>query len=82
MENQAQWEQYIQVWRTATTRNIDVAKLHIQLSRRAHTEHPAIEAAIRIGLEKRGWVNKEALAPTSVSYKKAIAQAPRRRGWG
>jgi hypothetical protein len=77
----AHWERYIIVCRSASTRDRAVLKLHVQLARKAMSSFPLFEESLRNALQARGWTPKDAMAPTSVSYKSVIKEVAKRRGW-
>jgi hypothetical protein len=76
-----EWERYVQVCRTAGTRDRAVKKFHLQLSLLALTEFPDFAEAFRIALRKRGWTPKDSTAPTSQAFKSVISSVSSRREW-
>jgi hypothetical protein len=76
-----EWERYVQVCRTAGTRDRAVKKFHLQLSLLAQTEFPDFAEAFRTALRKRGWTPKDGTAPTSQAFKSVIASVNSRREW-
>jgi hypothetical protein len=77
----AKWEQHITVFRTATTRDREIMKLHIQMTKEAEAEFHDLIKSIRLLLLPRGWQPKDATAPTSIAYKSVAKEVSKRRGW-
>jgi hypothetical protein len=81
LDEPSQWERYITVCRTASTRDISVNKFHVQLSQKTAAEFPQLQDAVRQCMIARGWRAKDGTAPTSMSFKAVSKEVTKRREW-